>query len=140
MQQNGKGLTGFITKEHGVGHPINNPPQAGKQGNKNILCQPAWLDQIRQPLRTMKIRYSGMARTVLRGDFHKYYAIKKPPELRCNSGGFNNLGAPGRIRTCYPRIRSPILYPDELQAQEALRIYPTLPFCTSNFLKSYSLS
>ena len=26
-------------------------------------------------------------------------------------------GAPGRIRTCYPRIRSPILYPDELQAR-----------------------
>jgi hypothetical protein len=27
------------------------------------------------------------------------------------------IGAPGRIRTCYPRLRRPVLYPDELQAQ-----------------------
>ena len=26
-------------------------------------------------------------------------------------------GTPGRIRTCYPRLRRPMLYPDELQAQ-----------------------
>ena len=26
-------------------------------------------------------------------------------------------GAPGRIRTCYPRLRRPMLYPIELQAQ-----------------------
>lgn len=25
-------------------------------------------------------------------------------------------GAPGRIRTCYPRLRRPMLYPDELRA------------------------
>ena len=25
-------------------------------------------------------------------------------------------GAPGRIRTCYPRLRRPMLYPHELQA------------------------
>jgi hypothetical protein len=29
------------------------------------------------------------------------------------------LGAPGRIRTCDPRIRSPLLYPAELQALES---------------------
>ena len=27
------------------------------------------------------------------------------------------VGAPGRTRTCYPRLRRPMLYPDELQAQ-----------------------
>ena len=27
------------------------------------------------------------------------------------------FGAPGRIRTCYPRLRRPMLYPSELQAQ-----------------------
>lgn len=26
-------------------------------------------------------------------------------------------GTPGRIRTCYPRLRRPMLYPDELRAQ-----------------------
>src|SRR5258706_15702038 len=26
------------------------------------------------------------------------------------------LGAPDRIRTCYPRLRRPVLYPDELRA------------------------
>ncbi len=26
------------------------------------------------------------------------------------------IGAPGRTRTCYPRLRRPMLYPDELQA------------------------
>jgi hypothetical protein len=25
-------------------------------------------------------------------------------------------GAPDRIRTCYPRLRRPVLYPDELRA------------------------
>ncbi len=33
------------------------------------------------------------------------------PAIRCRS-----QGAPGRIRTCGPRIRSPLLYPAELQA------------------------
>ena len=27
------------------------------------------------------------------------------------------FGTPGRIRTCYPRLRRPMLYPSELQAQ-----------------------
>jgi hypothetical protein len=27
-----------------------------------------------------------------------------------------NNGAPDRIRTCYPRLRRPMLYPNELQA------------------------
>jgi hypothetical protein len=26
-------------------------------------------------------------------------------------------GTPGRIRTCYPRLRRPMLYPNELRAQ-----------------------
>src|SRR5512140_2950397 len=32
------------------------------------------------------------------------------PPLRSTSG------APDRIRTCYPRLRRPVLYPDELRA------------------------
>ncbi len=41
------------------------------------------------------------------------------------------LGAPGRIRTCYPRLRRPMLYPDELQAlrpssDRARRLHPIL--------------
>jgi hypothetical protein len=32
-------------------------------------------------------------------------------------GSFGSPGAPGRIRTCDPRIRSPTLYPAELRAQ-----------------------
>tara|TARA_B100001964_G_scaffold158212_1_gene173742 strand:+ start:45 stop:239 length:195 start_codon:yes stop_codon:yes gene_type:complete len=30
------------------------------------------------------------------------------------------FGAPGRIRTCYPRLRRPMLYPYELQALRTL--------------------
>jgi hypothetical protein len=33
------------------------------------------------------------------------------------------LGAPGRSRTCDPRIRSPMLYPTELQARQVLTIH-----------------
>src|SRR5262245_29552430 len=33
------------------------------------------------------------------------------------------VGAPGRSRTCDPRIRSPMLYPTELQARQALTIH-----------------
>ena len=29
-----------------------------------------------------------------------------------------NYGTPGRIRTCYPRLRRPMLYPDELRAHK----------------------
>ena len=36
---------------------------------------------------------------------------------------FNN-GAPGRIRTCYPRLRRPMLYPNELRAQYDFQIRP----------------
>ncbi len=31
----------------------------------------------------------------------------------------HKFGAPGRIRTCYPRLRRPMLYPNELRALEA---------------------
>ena len=30
-----------------------------------------------------------------------------------------SFGAPDRTRTCYPRLRRPVLYPDELRAHEA---------------------
>src|SRR5262245_14606481 len=33
------------------------------------------------------------------------------------------VGAPGRSRTCDPRIRSPMLYPTELQARQALTLH-----------------
>jgi hypothetical protein len=36
------------------------------------------------------------------------------PKLLIKTGIFN--GAPGRIRTCDLRIRSPLLYPAELRA------------------------
>src|SRR5207247_8875966 len=32
-------------------------------------------------------------------------------------------GAPGRSRTCDPRIRSPMLYPAELQARRGVRVH-----------------
>ncbi|KTD01991.1 hypothetical protein Lgee_0787 [Legionella geestiana] len=32
-----------------------------------------------------------------------------------------NTGTPGRIRTCYPRLRRPMLYPDELRTQKTGR-------------------
>src|SRR5438552_10919890 len=31
------------------------------------------------------------------------------------------IGAPDRIRTCYPRLRRPVLYPDELRARSGSR-------------------
>ncbi len=37
--------------------------------------------------------------------------IKTPPK-----GGVN-FGTPDRTRTCYPRLRRPVLYPDELRAR-----------------------
>src|SRR5437870_7447214 len=37
------------------------------------------------------------------------------------------VGAPGRSRTCDPRIRSPMLYPTELQARHALTIHWPVP-------------
>ncbi len=43
-------------------------------------------------------------------------------------------GAPGRIRTCYPRIRSPILYPDELQARVTAASIPYLGLGRKFFL------
>lgn len=44
-----------------------------------------------------------------------------PTELRppLNPNG-KDIGAPGRTRTCYPRLRRPMLYPDELQARKLL--------------------
>jgi hypothetical protein len=38
--------------------------------------------------------------------------------LKCYANTLNLLGAPGGIRTPGPRIRSPMLYPAELRAQE----------------------
>jgi hypothetical protein len=37
-----------------------------------------------------------------------------PYDPKLNMAG---TGAPGRTRTCYPRLRRPMLYPDELRAQ-----------------------
>ena len=34
-----------------------------------------------------------------------------------NKPSLFKTGAPGRTRTCYPRLRRPMLYPDELQAR-----------------------
>jgi hypothetical protein len=52
---------------------------------------------------------------------------RKPPdrELQAPPGAFgyppiefpNASGAADKIRTCYPRLRRPVLYPDELQPQ-----------------------
>ena len=39
-----------------------------------------------------------------------------PTELRPPETTLNMHGAPGRIRTCYPRLRRPMLYPNELRA------------------------
>lgn len=39
--------------------------------------------------------------------------------LLCKPSLFKT-GTPGRTRTCYPRLRRPMLYPDELQAQNQL--------------------
>src|SRR6266550_719622 len=36
---------------------------------------------------------------------------------------YDEVGAPGRSRTCDPRIRSPMLYPTELQARQLIAIH-----------------
>ena len=36
-------------------------------------------------------------------------------------------GAPGRARTCDPRLRRPVLYPAELRARMAVNYYTTTP-------------
>ena len=47
---------------------------------------------------------------------------------------FPDNGAPGRIRTCDLRIRSPVLYPAELLAQcKRSDLYRKKPLCTSSF-------
>jgi hypothetical protein len=43
-------------------------------------------------------------------------STEKSRAMRTDS---STVGAPGRIRTCDPRIRSPLLYPAELQAHTA---------------------
>ncbi len=43
----------------------------------------------------------------------------RPPsvvKMKCRPVG-DTYGTPGRTRTCYPRLRRPMLYPDELRAQ-----------------------
>ena len=37
------------------------------------------------------------------------------------------IGTPGRIRTCYPRLRRPMLYPNELRAQRIVSGMVNLP-------------
>jgi hypothetical protein len=49
------------------------------------------------------------------------FELKKPLRENLKSLDFN--GTPDRIRTCGLRIRSPLLYPTELQAQIKKKIY-----------------
>ena len=46
---------------------------------------------------------------------------KRPPTINAESLVFT--GAPGKIRTCDPLIRSQILYPTELQALKTMQYY-----------------
>ena len=39
------------------------------------------------------------------------------PEISRTRGIVWNAGTPDRTRTCYPRLRRPVLYPDELRAR-----------------------
>lgn len=55
---------------------------------------------------------------------HRFSHITKKPLTQKRAKGLILFGAPGRIRTCYHRIRSPVLYPDELQV---LRKEPNIP-------------
>ena len=45
--------------------------------------------------------------------------LRRPRGLRRSRPLAGIPGAPGRIRTCDPRIRSPTLYPAELRARDA---------------------
>ena len=42
----------------------------------------------------------------------------RPPSTKTAPAHQRGCGAPGRIRTCNPRLRRPMLYPIELRAQE----------------------
>ncbi len=56
-------------------------------------------------------------KAIFLGGLYKFeFRKQNRPDQIVLIGPVSISGAPGRIRTCYPRIRSPILYPDELQA------------------------
>ncbi len=46
--------------------------------------------------------------------------------LSLTDGQGLQYGAPGRIRTSYPLVRSQVLYPDELRAQSRKRLWPVI--------------
>lgn len=45
------------------------------------------------------------------------YQLSYAHHIMTESNSAGDCGTPGRIRTCYPRLRRPMLYPNELRAQ-----------------------
>src|SRR5881296_2319160 len=53
----------------------------------------------------------------------RHSALATMPSIVGRASGSSDDGAPGRSRTCDPRIRSPMLYPTELQAHQEVTIH-----------------